>query len=45
MSLSEKLAPSAALFAETGLDGTTMEDIARVTGISKTTLYYYFEGK
>jgi TetR/AcrR family transcriptional regulator len=44
-SLSEKLAPSAALFAEAGLDGTTMEDIARVTGISKTTLYYYFEGK
>ena len=44
-SLSEKLATSAALFAETGLDGTTMEDIARVTGISKTTLYYYFEGK
>ena len=36
---------AAPLFAERGLDGATMSDIAEVTGIPRATLYYYFEGK
>ena len=35
----------AQLFAERGLDGATMSDIAEVTGIPRATLYYYFDGK
>jgi TetR/AcrR family transcriptional regulator len=41
----EKLLAAADLFAERGLDGTKMEDIAAATGVPKATLYYYFEGK
>jgi TetR/AcrR family transcriptional regulator len=44
-SIAEKLSAGAALFAQSGLEGTTMEDIARATGIPRATLYYYFEGK
>ena len=33
------------LIADQGLDGTKSEDIASVAGISKATLYYYFDGK
>ncbi len=36
---------AAQLFAERGLDGATMSDIAEVTGIPRATLYYYFDGK
>lgn len=41
----EKTLTAAALFAERGLDGTKMEDIAEATGVPKATLYYYFDGK
>ncbi len=44
-SIAEKLAASASLFAESGLEGTTMHDVARATGVPKATLYYYFSGK
>ena len=41
----EKVLAAARLFADFGLDGTKMEDIAATTGVPKATLYYYFEGK
>lgn len=41
----EKVMAVAPLFAEVGLDGAKMEDVAAVTGVPKATLYYYFEGK
>ena len=40
-----KVLAAAELFAEYGLDGTKMEDIAAATGVPKATLYYYFDGK
>lgn len=36
---------AAPLFAEHGLDGVTMSDVATATGIPRATLYYHFEGK
>ncbi|MDW3221000.1 MAG: TetR/AcrR family transcriptional regulator [Acidimicrobiales bacterium] len=36
---------AAAVFAERGFDGTTMEALREVTGVPTSTLYYYFEGK
>jgi len=36
---------AADLIADQGLDGTKSEDIASIAGISKATLYYYFDGK
>jgi AcrR family transcriptional regulator len=36
---------AAPVFAERGLDGTRMEDIVRVTGIPRPTLYYHFSSK
>jgi AcrR family transcriptional regulator len=36
---------AADLIADQGLDGTKSEEIAAVAGISKATLYYYFDGK
>jgi len=41
----DKVMRAAALFAESGLDGTKMEEIAAATGVPKATLYYYFDGK
>jgi len=41
----EKVMRAAELFADSGLDGTKMEEIAAATGVPKATLYYYFEGK
>jgi TetR/AcrR family transcriptional regulator len=41
----EKVLAAAELFAEAGLDGTKMEDVAAATGVPKATLYYYFDGK
>lgn len=41
----QKLLAAAEPFAERGLDATKIEDIARATGVPKTTLYYYFDGK
>jgi AcrR family transcriptional regulator len=43
--MAAKVLAAAALFAERGLDGATMSDIAEATGIPRATLYYYFEGK
>ena len=43
--LSERLLPAAAVFAARGFDETRVEDLARVTGIPRATLYYYFSGK
>jgi TetR/AcrR family transcriptional regulator len=43
--MATKVMAAARLFAERGLDGATMSDIAEVTGIPRATLYYYFEGK
>ena len=33
------------LFAERGLDGATMSDVAAATGIPRATLYYHFASK
>ena len=43
--MAAKVLAAAPLFAERGLDGATMSDIAEVTGIPRATLYYYFGGK
>src|SRR5689334_18000322 len=43
--MAAKVMAAAPLFAERGLDGAPMSDIAEVTGIPRATLYYYFEGK
>src|SRR3954466_15040154 len=32
-------------FARKGFSGTSVQDILRATGLSKPTLYYYFENK
>lgn len=40
-----KVLAAAELFADFGLDGTKMDDVAAATGVPKATLYYYFEGK
>ena len=39
------LAAAERLFAEKGIDGTTMDDIAREAEYSKATLYVYFQSK
>lgn len=39
------LAAALRLFAERGVDGTTMRDVAEAVGITKATLYHYFSGK
>ncbi|HEX2013730.1 MAG TPA: TetR/AcrR family transcriptional regulator [Nitrososphaera sp.] len=44
--LREKIIQAAiASFAQTGFDRTKMEDIAKRLGLSKGTIYLYFEGK
>lgn len=43
--LAERLYPAAELIAERGLEGTKIEEIAKVSGVPKATLYYYFAGK
>jgi TetR/AcrR family transcriptional regulator len=43
--MAAKVMAAARLFAERGIEGTTMSDIAEATGIPRATLYYYFEGK
>lgn len=40
-----KVMRAADLFADRGLDGTKIDDIAAATGVPQATLYYYFEGK
>ena len=39
------LAAAERLFAEKGIDKTTMDDIARESEYSKATLYVYFQSK
>ena len=34
-----------AVFAEKGVDGARVEEIARAAGVNKALIYYYFEGK
>lgn len=40
-----KLRQASELFASVGFDGARMEDLAKVTGIPNSTMYYYFAGK
>jgi TetR/AcrR family transcriptional regulator len=40
-----KVPAAADLFAERGLDGATMSDVAAATGIPRATLYYHFASK
>jgi AcrR family transcriptional regulator len=42
---SEILEAALAVFAEKGLEGARMEDIARRAGVTKGTIYLYFESK
>jgi AcrR family transcriptional regulator len=39
------LAVAVEVFNERGYDGTSMEDLARATGLSKSSIYHHFEGK
>jgi AcrR family transcriptional regulator len=39
------LAVAVRVFNERGYDGTSMEDLARATGLSKSSIYHHFEGK
>jgi AcrR family transcriptional regulator len=39
------LAVAVEVFTERGYDGTSMEDLARATGLSKSSIYHHVEGK
>src|SRR5437667_12415975 len=39
------LASAVKIFARRGYAGTSVQDILRATGLSKPTVYYYFESK
>jgi TetR/AcrR family transcriptional regulator len=43
--LADRIDLAAAVFADHGLDATRVDDLAKVTGIPRATLYYYFPGK
>jgi AcrR family transcriptional regulator len=43
--LAERVDLAAAVFADNGLDATRIDELAKVTGIPRATLYYYFPGK
>ena len=43
--LVERIDLAAPVFADNGLDATRIAELARVTGIPRATLYYYFPGK
>jgi AcrR family transcriptional regulator len=42
---SSLLAVAVRVFNERGYDGTSMEDLAKATGLSKSSIYHHFEGK
>src|SRR3954447_10244965 len=39
------LAVAVAVFTERGYDGTSMEDLARASGLSKSSLYHHIDSK
>lgn len=43
--LAERVDLAAAVFADNGLDATRIDELSKVTGIPRATLYYYFPGK
>lgn len=43
--LAERVDLAATVFADNGLDATRIDELAKVTGIPRATLYYYFPGK
>ena len=43
--LVERVDRAAEVFADNGLDATRIDELAKVTGIPRATLYYYFPGK
>ena len=43
--LADRIDLAAPVFADNGLDATRIDDLAKVTGIPRATLYYYFPGK
>ncbi len=43
--LERLLAVAVSVFIEKGYDGTSMEDLARAAGISKSSIYHHVEGK
>lgn len=43
--IASKLPAAAAVFAEHGVDGTSIKDISVLIGVPRATLYYYFAGK
>jgi AcrR family transcriptional regulator len=43
--LDSLLRVATAVFTERGYDGTSMEDLARATGLSKSSIYHHVEGK
>lgn len=43
--LADRVDRAAEVFAEHGLDATRIDELTKVTGIPRATLYYYFPGK
>jgi AcrR family transcriptional regulator len=43
--LAERVDRAAQVFADQGLDATRIDELAKVTGVPRATLYYYFPGK
>jgi len=43
--IASKLPAAAAVFAEHGVDGTSIKDVSELIGVPRATLYYYFAGK
>jgi TetR/AcrR family transcriptional regulator len=43
--IASKLPAAAAVFAEHGVDDTSIKDVSELIGVPRATLYYYFAGK
>lgn len=43
--LAERIDLAATVFADSGLHATRIDELAKVTGVPRATLYYYFPGK